>query len=143
LATGVGTRLSTTPALGPETPKAGATMPLPRRLFVEPSPDSPRPPFQTGGTGEYSLVCPYCDCEQTHVQKMVAHCRTEDGPTTTVEVDLTTGGVRRLLARSNPSGRRNAVTLEVSCEFGHDFEVALAQHKGDTLVTTALIAAIQ
>lgn len=60
-------------------------------------------------TDELHLLCPICNFEYTHLQK----------------VDVSDG---------NDNEKRLAVTLEFSCENGHRFQHFIYNHKGYTLI---------
>jgi len=61
-------------------------------------------------TDELHLHCPICNFEYTHLQK----------------VHVSEGG---------DDEKRLAVTLELSCEKGHQFQHYIHNHKGYTLIT--------
>lgn len=95
--------------------------------------------FSTTAAGPV-LVCPVpgCSNEQVHFQYAdVSGRKNEDGPVTEVRV-FAAGKVEvnsELTDFTAQPGRRNAVALVFTCEWGHTFSACFLQHKGDTLIT--------
>ena len=102
-----------------------------------------------GGTvlcGNGALLCPNCsenadDAAYLHFDRVTVHAREEDGDpdTTVVEFpDRPSQGAQRPSQHvpSNPSRRRSGIVVEGWCEHcSGRWELTLAQHKGQTLIT--------
>ena len=93
---------------------------------------------------EKSLVCPTCGEHNTlHHEEITVYARGEDDDTVkVVEVNAFNGDTKTVTAKNhqtnNPSPRRNALSLTLSCEtcpVGEKVHTLhIAQHKGATLM---------
>lgn len=85
------------------------------------------------------LRCPHCGDQWTHIDRVEAAARREDGPFTNITVDGTTGQVGTEGAAAVGTdvgiGRRHRIVLVGDCETcGATLELIFTQHKGQTLV---------
>ena len=72
--------------------------------------------------------CPVCGFDHVRMNAVTTHAREhEDGPVNIMRVTFDTpvaGG------SVNPSPRRSGLVIHCECENGHEFDIALANHKG-------------
>jgi hypothetical protein len=90
--------------------------------------------IKTNDRGE--LLCPRCDGEYLHQERVTVYDRNEDSRTITkigvsrayVEFECVVNG-----GSGNPSARRDGLAIQFICELcGERSELTLAQHKGVT-----------
>jgi len=80
------------------------------------------------------MTCPKCGCENTHLCRTIVYGRAEDQATVKRTTYNQTGKSSSEPINSNPSSRRHATVLELSCEYGCLFDMSFVQHKGWTIV---------
>lgn len=81
------------------------------------------------------IVCPHCACEQTHLRRVEAGTRKEDRDAEVFRIDMQEGDPRVAHRPADQCiGRRDWLSLSFDCEYGCQFTLVLAQHKGDTFV---------
>jgi hypothetical protein len=93
-----------------------------------------------GNAAEGVLLCPACGSEYLHHSVVTVFDRGEDEVETIVTESTPDSLVRTVLPSrecANPSDRRDGVAVRLWCEIcpGPDFELCIAQHKGQTLLT--------
>ena len=85
---------------------------------------------------EQAMNCPVCGFECTHITGVEVFARGEDQPEhvhTKVDMNTKKTTVETVKGHGrNPSGRRDGVILSGHCETGCEFEIEIAQHKGNT-----------
>jgi len=79
---------------------------------------------------------------ESHQEKVICYCRNEDDEyIRQVEVDLYTGAITSTILdnklSSNPSFRRQAVSIQLQPESGERFFLNILQHKGNTYINTS------
>lgn len=84
----------------------------------------------------FIVRCPVCGDDYQHHEGVREFRRMagEDGET----VLLDPGRGTILPTRSNPSPRRGAVTIDFVGECGHEWTLAILQHKGQTFIEVIL-----
>ena len=89
-------------------------------------------------SGEQLLACPQCGFEYVHITKAEVFIRAEDEDIhtyVTADIGDHKTEIKRVKGMGrNPSGRRDGLILTGYCEEGCEFEIKMAQHKGNTLV---------
>ena len=89
-------------------------------------------------SGEQLLACPECGFEYVHITKAEVFIRAEDEDIhtyVTADIGDHKTEIKRVKGMGrNPSGRRDGLILTGYCEEGCEFEIKMAQHKGNTLV---------
>ncbi len=87
-----------------------------------------------GPSGGSDLACPSCGSEYTHVDKVRAGVRKEDGAVTAVELDLEAGqfNFAPFGDEETPSRRRHWLEVVIDCENCSGGTLTFAQHKGVT-----------
>ncbi len=92
--------------------------------------------FQEFQDGEQSMNCPICGFECTHITGVEVFARGEDAADhvhTAVDMEEMSTKVENVKGHGrNPSGRRDGLILSGHCETGCEFEIEIAQHKGNT-----------
>jgi len=92
--------------------------------------------FQEFENGEQSMNCPICGFECTHITGVEVFARGEDAADhvhTAVDMREMSTKVENVKGHGrNPSGRRDGLILSGHCETGCEFEIEIAQHKGNT-----------
>jgi hypothetical protein len=84
-----------------------------------------------------SLLCPFCGFEYVHLDVVNIGARGEDEPAYLITVDAVQAKVQESPSFSEPlSARRQWIELVVDCEGCTGGSIVLAQHKGQTLVST-------
>lgn len=84
-----------------------------------------------------SLLCPFCGFEYVHLNVVNIGARGEDEPAYLITVDAVQAKVQESPSFSEPlSARRQWIELVVDCEGCTGGSIVLAQHKGQTLVST-------
>jgi len=82
------------------------------------------------------MNCPICACSNTHIKGVEVFARGEDAAEhvhTTVDMEEMSTKVENVTGSGrNPSGRRDGLILSGYCESGCEFEIEIAQHKGNT-----------
>ena len=95
--------------------------------------------FDDNGIGTPSMQCPSCgDPMGLHHEDAPVDVwqRGEDAECVGYAVLPGGEGVKAIPGEGNPSGRRSGLRLHFWCELCHTkFALAIAQHKGQTLVT--------
>ena len=92
-----------------------------------------------------TLLCPACskttdDEPFVHIDRVTVHVREEDAEPGATVVEIPDKPAARSAARqeipNNPSARRSGLVVEGWCELcGSRWELTLAQHKGQTLIS--------
>jgi hypothetical protein len=86
-----------------------------------------------------ALLCPFCNFEYVHINVVNVGARGEDGPPYRISVDAVAGNVNEEPEFGEAlSSRRHWVELVVDCESCSGGSIVLAQHKGQTLVSTRI-----
>ena len=82
------------------------------------------------------MNCPICASSNTHIKGVEVFARGEDAAEhvhTTVDMEEMSTKVENVTGSGrNPSGRRDGLILSGYCESGCEFEIEIAQHKGNT-----------
>ena len=82
------------------------------------------------------MNCPICGFNCTHIKGVEVFARGEDAAEhvhTTVDMEEMSTKVENVKGHGrNPSGRRDGLILSGYCESGCEFEIEIAQHKGNT-----------
>lgn len=90
----------------------------------------------SGNGSTTSLACPICGEDGgLHHGRIVVFDRAEDDPhilRTIVDDEAVQTAVVTNKDSGNPSLRRHGMTVDFSCEFGHEWVLTIAQHKGQT-----------
>ena len=89
-------------------------------------------------SGEQLLTCPECGFEYVHITKAEVFMRGEDEDNhthVTADIEDHKTEIEKVKGMGrNPSGRRDGLILTGYCEEGCNFEIEMAQHKGNTIV---------
>ena len=87
---------------------------------------------------EQALLCPQCGFEYVHITKAEVFMRGEDEDNhtyVTADIEDHKTEIEKVKGMGrNPSGRRDGLILTGYCEEGCEFEIEMAQHKGNTIV---------
>jgi len=93
---------------------------------------------RTNGGDEYVLACPTCGNSYLHHGCVVVYQRSEDAPRvlrTIIDDGIASIEWVENNRSANPSARRHGLSIEFNCEnCGHENELTIAQHKGETFV---------
>lgn len=90
-------------------------------------------------SGDAELLCPACGSNYLHHGTVTVFSNEEDAPETTI-TEVSAAGVTTVrraprAGSGTPSSRRDGLLIRFECEECHgDFELAIAQHKGNTQV---------
>lgn len=84
---------------------------------------------------EAEVICPACGSNYTHQGQINIFERSEDQSTGNhVRILNDQISVDRDISQ-NPSPRRQGVTINMRCEAGHNFNLNVYQHKGNTYLS--------
>ena len=80
------------------------------------------------------MLCPSCNGEWTHIEKVIVIAREEDAAAMQITVDAITADIK--VGEGKPIGRRHTITLVGWCERGcGEISFQFRQNKGNTFLT--------
>ncbi|WP_432945824.1 hypothetical protein ACQPXM_06605 [Kribbella sp. CA-253562] len=83
------------------------------------------------------LLCPFCGFDYTHIETVRVGARKEDDPVYLIAVEPSTARIEAAYSTEQPpSSRRSWVELIVDCEECPGGSIVIAQHKGQSFVST-------
>lgn len=87
---------------------------------------------------DWKMVCPYCEHEYVqHGRLIIVEREREDGAS--FQLDTAMHEPKWLPTEGNPSPRRNGFFIEFQGECGHEWALAISQHKGQTFINSYLV----